>query len=136
MAMSAVRLSDMKKVALVVLASVALVLSTAGTSHAWRNWHGGWHGHGGRVVIGVGPWWGPGPWPYWYPPYYAYPYYPYPPVAAQEPPEYVEQPRTPVPQPGQPSAQAEWYYCPSAKAYYPDVQNCPEEWVRVPPRSQ
>jgi len=25
-----------------------------------------------------------------------------------------------------------WYYCPSAEAYYPYVETCPEAWVPVP----
>ena len=25
-----------------------------------------------------------------------------------------------------------WYYCPSAGAYYPYVDSCPEAWVPVP----
>jgi len=29
-------------------------------------------------------------------------------------------------------APAYWYYCPTAGAYYPNVQNCPEAWVPVP----
>ena len=29
-------------------------------------------------------------------------------------------------------APAYWYYCPSAGAYYPNVQSCPEAWVPVP----
>ena len=32
--------------------------------------------------------------------------------------------------------QAYWYYCPSARAYYPTVRTCPEPWVKVPPRAQ
>lgn len=35
----------------------------------------------------------------------------------------------------QPS-QSYWYYCSSARAYYPTVSTCPEDWIRVPPRSQ
>jgi hypothetical protein len=27
-----------------------------------------------------------------------------------------------------------WYYCPSARAYYPYVAACPEPWVPVPAR--
>ena len=27
-----------------------------------------------------------------------------------------------------------WYYCPSARAYYPYVTACPEPWVLVPAR--
>jgi hypothetical protein len=30
--------------------------------------------------------------------------------------------------------QSYWYYCPSARAYYPTVRTCPEEWIKVPPR--
>ena len=26
-----------------------------------------------------------------------------------------------------------WYYCPSYRAYYPNVQNCPVPWVTVTP---
>jgi Protein of unknown function (DUF3300) len=29
-----------------------------------------------------------------------------------------------------------WYYCPSARAYYPTAPTCPEPWIKVPPRSQ
>jgi hypothetical protein len=29
--------------------------------------------------------------------------------------------------------QPSWYYCPSARAYYPEVYTCPEQWVIVPP---
>jgi len=35
----------------------------------------------------------------------------------------------------QPS-QSYWYYCPSARAYYPTAPTCPEEWIKVPPRAQ
>ena len=41
------------------------------------------------------------------------------------------QPNTP---PGPTAPGAYWYYCPSAKDYYPTVQTCPEAWVKVPPR--
>jgi hypothetical protein len=34
------------------------------------------------------------------------------------------------PQPGY------WYYCPSARAYYPTVPTCPEVWIKVAPRAQ
>jgi hypothetical protein len=26
--------------------------------------------------------------------------------------------------------------CQSSQAYYPNVQSCPEAWVKVPPRAQ
>jgi hypothetical protein len=96
-----------------------------------------WHG---RVHIGVGPiWWG-APYPYGpYAPYY-YPYWYWPPYSAywpptvvvQEPPVYIQQP---VPAPPSPP-EAYWYYCPSARAYYPSVAQCPEPWVKVPPRPE
>jgi hypothetical protein len=85
------------------------------------------------VIIG-GPWWGwgygypyaytypyayPYAYPYWYPSYYGYP-----PVV--EPPVYVQQPAA--------SANSTyWYYCASAKEYYPKVENCDEDWIKVPP---
>jgi hypothetical protein len=31
-------------------------------------------------------------------------------------------------------AQSFWYYCPSARAYYPTAPTCPEPWIKVPPR--
>jgi hypothetical protein len=91
------------------------------------------------VVIGVSPsfgWWGGPFWygrPYAYYPYaYPYPYYPQPVVVAPpvEQPVYVERTPAPAQQP------AYWYYCESEEGYYPDVETCPEPWVRVPPRSE
>lgn len=106
-------------------------------------WHGGWHGTywGPRIAIGVGPlgfgtgfWWGgPGyrwgyaaaPYPY---PSYGYPYYAAPPaVVVQRPPVYIERPEPP---------QSYWYYCPSAKGYYPAVPSCPEPWLKVLPDAE
>ena len=116
----------MRKSVAVSLLAIVLLLVLAAPSHAWRG-HPGFHG---RVFIGVGPfWWGP-PYPYWYypPPYYVYSP---PTVVVQQPPVYVQQ-QPPPPAP----PQAYWYYCPSAQAYYPNVQTCPEAWVKVPPRPQ
>jgi len=31
--------------------------------------------------------------------------------------------------------QSFWYYCQSRGGYYPKVRTCPEQWVKVPPRS-
>ena len=106
---------------LVVGLAVGFLVLPVTPSYAWS------HGHG-RVFIGVAPgfWWGP-PYPYyWYPPPY------YPPVMVQPPPQvYVQQaPAPPSAPPG------DWYYCQSAGGYYPQIQNCPEPWVRVPPRNQ
>jgi hypothetical protein len=111
-----------RSVLALVMAACALLFAAAPSDA------GGWHG---RVFVGVGPgfWWGQ-PYPYyWYPP----PYYPPPPAVAEEPPVYVE--RQPAP-PAPPPPSAEWYYCSSAKGYYPNVQSCPEDWVRVPARPQ
>jgi hypothetical protein len=105
------------------LLALALLLVPAAPGLAW-------HVHPGvrtRVFVGVGPsfWWGP----YWW--YYPPPYYVYspPPVVVQEPPVYIQQEPPPAP-----AAQSYWYYCQSAKAYYPTVPTCPEPWVKVPPR--
>jgi hypothetical protein len=84
--------------------------------------HGHFHGHG---VIVVGPGWG-GPWWWDYPPYYYPPYY-YPPQVVVEPAPIIM---------GEQSPQSYWYYCSSAKAYYPTVAECPEVWIKVPPRAQ
>jgi hypothetical protein len=135
----------MRKLASASLLAVALLLICAAPSLAGggRHWHGGghhWHG-GSRVFIGVGPgyWYGgyPYPYPYYYP--YAYPYY-YtpPPVVIQDPPVYVQQPGQSQTAPPATSAPAEgyWHYCSSARDYYPNVSECPEAWVKVPPRQQ
>ena len=122
----------MRKLATVLVLAAALLLVHAAPSHAWTRGGGGhWH-PGSRVFIGVGHpfWWGP-PYPYWYHPYYPPPYvYAPPAVIVQEPPVYVQQPPAPPPAPP-----AYWYYCPSATAYYHNVQTCPEAWIKVPPRS-
>lgn len=118
----------MKKSALVWLLVVGLLAVTATPSDAWARHHR-WHG---GVFVGVGPWWDPYPY-WWYPPPY---YYAYPPptVVIEQPPVYVEQPAAPPP--ASPAPPAYWYYCTSAKAYYPSVQTCSEDWVKVPPRPQ
>lgn len=42
--------------------------------------------------------------------------------------------RAQQPAQSQQPAQAYWYYCASARAYYPTAPSCPEPWVKVPPR--
>lgn len=91
------------------------------------------HGHRTRVGVVVGaslwsPFWDPFPW---------YPYYPpYPPVvvAPPPPPVYIEQDVESAAAP-EPASEDYWYYCSSARAYYPDVRSCPEDWLPVLPRS-
>jgi hypothetical protein len=116
-----------------------LLWASAGPGQAWRGGHGvrghgfrgphhhhhGFHhGHRGprvRIGIGVGlgtfrgPHWGWGP---------DWPRYAYPP-AVVAPPPVVVQPSPPQPQ--------YWYYCDSAQAYYPYVQQCPGGWRAVAP---
>lgn len=90
-----------------------------------HHWHGGWHS---TFIVGGPLWWG-GWDPYWYS--YPYPvYYPLP-VERDEPSVYVQQETESSAEP-----QGYWYYCPSAKAYYPKVETCREAWVKVPPRPQ
>ncbi len=115
----------MKKIALVLLLVVGVLAVMVTPGYTWGHWRGG-------VFIGVGPYWRP--YPYWYypPPYY----YPPPTVVVEPPPVYIEQQPAPA-QAAPPSGSiAYWYYCLSAKAYYPSVPSCPEEWVKVPERPQ
>ena len=91
--------------------------------HDWAVWHGGrWeHGyHGGRL----GWWWVAGG--IWY--FYPYPVYPYPDPFV--PPVVVTQPAQPgvLPPPPTPTS---WYYCNSARGYYPYIPSCPEGWQQV-----
>ena len=100
-----------------------------GGGHHGGGWHGsGWYGGGwhGSVYIGA-PWWDPFyPYPYAYG-YYPQPYATYPPAVVDGPTVYIEQQVAPS------EAPAYWYYCASAKAYYPTVQKCREAWIKVPP---
>lgn len=93
------------------LATAATALPAEGRpfSGPYGHWVHGWHG--GRF----GWWWaGPRVW-YWYPgPVYAgYP-----------PPDYFV--------PAGPAPELTWYYCDSAKGYYPYVRACREGWRAVP----
>ena len=110
----------MRKTLVILLLVVAALAVTCAPGDA--HWRGG-------VYLGVGPYWGPYPY-YWYPP----PYYAYrpPAVVVTEPPVYVE--RSPAPPLAPAAPTAYWYYCGSAKGYYPTVPSCPEEWIKVPER--
>lgn len=107
-----------------------------GGGHAWRDGGGArWHG---SIFLGFAApypyYWGPG---YWGPGYYYGPpaYYVPPIVAAPAaPPVYVERDdATPESAPA-PSKPVWWYWCPTAKGYYPYVKECPGGWQRVPPQ--
>lgn len=72
----------------------------------------------------------------WFSPY---PYHPWPaplwvPVApiVVAPPVYIERSETSAA--ATPFSPGYWYYCASKGGYYPQVPNCEEEWVPVPPR--
>jgi hypothetical protein len=134
-----------KKTAIALL-MIAVLLVSATSGFAWVRggggggaWHGGgggWHGGGGGwhggfhgngvVIVGPGccwgPYWGWG-WGGYYPPYY----YPQPQVVVQPAPVYTD---APAPE------ESYWYYCASAKAYYPSVPSCSEAWIKVPPRPE
>lgn len=103
----------MRKTLVILLLVVAGLAVTFGSGDA--HWRGG-------VYVGVGPYWGPYPY-YWYPP----PYYRPPAIVIEEPPVYVERPPE-----ARPAPTAYWYYCTSAKGYYPTVPSCAEEWIKVP----
>ena len=99
------------------LAAAAMPTQSANARPVWGprgHWVHTWHD--GRY----GWWWpGPGLW-YWYP---APVYYDYPP-----PPDYIAPPGL-APQPT-------WYYCDSAKGYYPYVRSCASGWRAVATNTQ
>jgi len=134
--------------ALIAALGLLAVVTPANAQHG--RWHGGgsgrWHG-GVSLQLGI-PFpllWGPsyyyGPPVYYAPPpayYYAPPpaYYYGPPAAVvpSSPPVYVERDD---PAPAAPQAQPPatwWYWCESARGYYPYVKECPGGWQRVPPQ--
>ena len=88
-----------------VLGALLLLVMPAARSEAWVRGGGGahWHRWGGPHVV-VAPFFGWG--------FYA-------------PPAVVVVPGAP--------ANGPWYYCQSARAYYPQVPTCQEPWVQVPP---
>jgi hypothetical protein len=99
--------------------SVVGTACIAGNAYAWA-----------RVGVYVG-----GPIYYPYAPPVPYYYYPPPPVyvAPPVPTTYIEQGQAPAADPGAPAQQpGMWYYCESAKAYYPYVKQCSSGWRQVP----
>ena len=80
-----------------------------------------------------GPAWGPG-WGHWGAPAVVFA-----PMVTQEPRVWVERdqastPTPPVTSNTNPNAQQWWYWCVSARSYYPYVSSCAEGWQRVPPQ--
>jgi len=51
-----------------------------------------------------------------------------------EPTVYVERERAATEAPPAPAAEQWWYWCASARGYYPYVGACPEGWQRVVPQ--
>lgn len=97
--------------------------ASRGASHSGSHSHHNHHRFHSSFFVGFGAplYWGP---PYYYAPYYYAPGY-YEPL-----PVYIEQ--NPVsPEPGS----QYWYYCSSARTYYPYVGDCPEGWQRVLPEA-
>ncbi|OMG56432.1 hypothetical protein BJN45_02105 [Azonexus hydrophilus] len=99
---------------------VLLCLCILAGQNAWA------HAPRARVGVFFGPVWSP----FWYPS--PWPYYPPPIVVAPAPPPpppvYIEQSS------GNAEATGDyWYFCHSARAYYPAVTTCPEDWLPVLP---
>ena len=112
------RLSRVRKLAFIALATLAIVLAVTAPSQARG---GGAHGFGGAHPSGGGVHrnfdghhdFGHRPFVFGFGGVYPYDPYYYPPAYGYEAPAY-------------------WYYCPSYGAYYPNVVSCPEAWVPVP----
>lgn len=134
-----------------------------GGGGGWHSGGGGWHGggwHGGSWHSDA--WWGLGiglvggyaaatiansyyypsypaysyyyPAPTYYYPAYGYSGYVYAPAVQQVDPNYAQP--APVQAAAPPPPAANWYYCASAKGYYPNVPRCPEPWHMVPSTPQ
>ncbi|WP_034293692.1 hypothetical protein [Herbaspirillum sp. RV1423] len=100
----------MKKATVLGLLALGCMLAS-GASSAHTRFYGG-------VYIG-GPLWVPPP--VYYPPPA---YYPPPVYVERAPPVYIEQ---------NPAPSNYWFYCQESKSYYPYVQSCPSNWMKVVP---
>ncbi len=131
----------MKKSSLVLISSllVASLSTVSATSFARpHHKHGHGHGHGGArfgLYIGVPLAIGAASYHYgnYGARYYAPPAYYYPPMAPivvnPAPVTYIEQaPQVAASQ----QSNGYWYYCDSARGYYPYVKDCPSGWQPVP----
>ncbi|MDR0439622.1 MAG: hypothetical protein LBI59_01360 [Candidatus Accumulibacter sp.] len=119
----------MKKLLIATVAVLLLGLVVSDDTVARGRGHGHGHGHG---RVGVGFVFGA---PFWAPWHYVPYYYPSPPpiiIERQAPPVYIERPQ--VERQSQNAYSGYWYYCQSPSGYYPEVQECPTGWVKVPPR--
>lgn len=125
-------------------------VTIAGGGHRGGGHSGSWHGSRvwrGGVYMGlpIGLGYGYYPYSYYGGAYYGTPYYAlspaYYPSVPPAPIMYTEQSDDPqanlqeVPINSEQSNQgAWWYYCADAQAYYPQVSQCPEGWMRVAPQ--
>ena len=111
---------------IVSLFLVTLSVSSPAEAHRGWRWGRGW-GLGTGLIVGgvIGSELSR---PYYYPPTYVYSP---PPVVVQQP-VIVQQPSNYGPTVPQASVQTMWNYCESSRAYYPNVQSCPEGWKIVP----
>ncbi len=133
----------MKNLRLMYLMIPLLVLAM--NDIAWsRGGHGHKHSHFnfgisvGRSPIFYGPgFYGPEYWGYrsfgYSVPLFNRPYYYSPPIAVipVTPPVYIQREQTTMTQ----TQINYWHYCLSPEGYYPNVQSCPEGWIKVAPRS-
>ncbi len=135
--------TTLKRCGLVLALLAACASLPAAAERGGGYGHGGYEGRGGWGGYGGGWGWGWGGIglglglgaaylanPYVYSPYYGYPY------GYASPATVVIDNSTPVSPQGTtvaPSAQGSgsWFYCDSAKGYYPYVAQCPEPWRRV-----
>jgi hypothetical protein len=59
------------------------------------------------------------------------------PSSSTPPPPASAAPSSSAPTASAPAADvAQWYFCSSAGGYYPNVQTCPEAWIKVPARAK
>ncbi len=120
----------MKKtiLAIVVLAALVFALPLAGEAGRTRVFVGAHFG------FGYPGGWGPpaySPWGYWGRPVVVAP----PPVYYYAGPPVVVQPAPPVYVRPDPEESDFWYYCESARGYYPYVKTCPGGWMKVVPET-
>ncbi len=127
--------------------AIAVGLMAVAESASARDRHGHHHHghhHGARFSFGFwggpgfwGPgYWGPGYWGpgfgYWGPPAVVYAPAPEPRVWVESDQAVATPPVSSVP--SDPNAPQWWYWCGSARGYYPYVSSCAEGWQRVAPQ--